>query len=137
MIFSPVRLPMSTFAGALARVGSEAPNLYAKVLIHNFPFTVAKHDLITTHRMKDVRVGQVLRLSRVREVGSPSFTLRGAPLVPEGSVEVLATVLEHGKGALKITMPHRQRKGPRPVKILAPPMTVLRVQDICIRGALP
>lgn len=122
------------FGEALAKIGSQASNLYAKIFIHNFPFTVTRHDLITMHRMKDVRVGQVLRLDKIREVGSPSYTLKGAPLLPEGSVEVLATVVEHGKGARRVTLPHKQRKGPRPTKAISPHKTVLRIQDIIING---
>lgn len=125
----------ASFAAALARVHAETPNLYAKVLIHNFPFTVTRNDLITMHRMGDVRVGQVLRLGRVREVGGPSCVLRGAPLLPEGTVEVLATVMEHGQGARRVSMPHRQRKGPRPTKAIKPAMTVLRVQHVRVNAS--
>lgn len=120
------------FADALGRLKGQAPNLYAKLLIHNFPFTVTRNDLLTTHRMKDVQVGQVLRLDRIREIGSASYTLKGAPMLPEGSAEVLATVMEHGRGARKVQMPHKQRKGPRPTKAISPLTTVLRIQDIRI-----
>lgn len=123
-----------SFAEALGKLGRQTPNLYAKLLIHNFPFTVTRNDLLKTHRMKDVQVGQVLRLDRIREIGSPDYTLKGAPLLPEGSVEVFATVMEHGRGARQVTMPHKQRKGPRPTKAISPLTTVLRIQDIRING---
>lgn len=121
-----------SFVSAIRKIRTEAPNVYAKLFIHNFPFTVARNDLLTTHRMKDVQVGQVLKLTQIREVGSPSYTLKGAPLLPEGAVEVIATVMEHARGAKKTTMPHLQRKGPRPVKTIKPLTTVLRIQDIKI-----
>jgi len=120
------------FLEVASKLRSEAPNLYAKILIHNFPFTVTRNDLVTTHRMKDLHVGQVVRLDRIREIGSSSFTLKGAPLLPNGSAEVIATVMEHGIGARKVKLPHRQRKGPRPTKAISPHMTVLRIQDIRI-----
>ncbi len=126
-------MSVSKFSEALCRLKTEVPNLYAKLLIHNFPFTVTRNDLLTTHRMKDVKLGQVLRLDRIREVGSASYTLKGAPLLPEGVVEVLATVIEHGTGAKHIKMPHKQRKGPRPTKAIIPLTTVLRIQDILIK----
>lgn len=125
-------MSLPKFTEALSKIRTEVPNLYAKLLIHNFPFTVARHDLLKTHRMKDVQVGQVLRLNQIREIGSPSFTLKGAPLLPVNSVEVFATVMEHGKGAKKTTLPHKQRKGPRPVRTIRPLTTVLRIQDIKI-----
>lgn len=120
------------FKEALQKLSSEAPNLYAKILIHNFPFTVTSRDLLTTHRIKDVKVGQVLRLGRIREIGSPSYTIKGAPLIPEGAAEVIATVVEHGRGARKLTLPHKQRKGPRPTKAISPCTTVLKIQYIQI-----
>lgn len=125
-----------SFVTALAKIKKESPRLYAKLLIHNFPFTVTRSDLLTTHRMKDVKVGQVLRLTRIREIGSASYTLKGAPLLPEGSVEVVATVMEHTEGAKKKVMPHLQRKGPRPNKTIKPLVTVLRIQDIQINDEL-
>ena len=120
-----------SFRQALTKLTQTGP-LYAKLLIHNFPFTVTKHDLIRTHRMRDLEVGQIVKLDQVREIGSAQGILKGAPLLPGGSVEVLATVMEHGKGARKVKMPHRQRKGPRPTKAIKPLTTVLRVQEIKI-----
>lgn len=125
-------MPVAKLTDALQRLRSELPNAYAKIFIHNFPFTVTRHDLITTHRMKDVEVGQVLKLSQIRELGTPSFTVKGAPLLPDGAADVIATVMEHSRGAKKVTLPHRQRKGPRPVKTIKPLTTVLRIQDIRI-----
>lgn len=125
-------IAVNTVSLALAKLKSQSPNMYAKILIHNFPFSVTRHDLITTHRIRDLQVGQIVTFGSIREIGSPSYILRGAPLLPEGSVQVVATVMEHGRGARKVSMPHRQRKGPRPTKAIKPATTVLRVQEIQI-----
>lgn len=60
---------------ALSLIKSQ-PNHYAVASIAGRTFLVSKGDLITTHRLKDVRVGDVLVLDRVHEIGSRDYTLR-------------------------------------------------------------
>ncbi len=43
-------------------------------------------------RLNDVRVGDVLSLSEIHEVGSREYTLRGSPIIPSSHVAVEATV---------------------------------------------
>ena len=117
---------------ALGKVKSQGPKLYAKLLIHNFSFTVTPKDTVITHRMRDVKVGDVLHLDQIREVGSKDYTVRGHPLLPEGSVSVKATVMEHTEGAKKRARMRRQRKGRRALRTIKPLITVLRIQDISI-----
>lgn len=117
---------------ALEKINSQYPNVYAKLLIHNFPFTVTRTDLLVTHRMRDVQVGDVIELEEVREVGSTDYKLRGSPLIPKGAVRVHAVVMEHTEGAKKRARMRRQRKGRRPMRTIKPLITTLRIQDIFI-----
>lgn len=120
-------MPIST---ALKKIKVQDPNLYAKLLVHNFPFTVVQTDLLVTHRMKDVQVGDIITLDNVREVGSTDYKLCGRPVLPKGSVSVTATIMEHTHGAKVRARMRKQRKGRRPLKTIKPPVTILRVQKI-------
>ena len=117
---------------ALSKISSQHPNVYAKLLIHNFPFTVVRTDLLVTHRMRDVLVGDVIELDEVREVGSADYKLRGLPLLPKGAVRVRAVVMEHTEGAKKRARMRRQRKGRRPMRTIKPLITSLRIQDVLV-----
>lgn len=122
-------LPLRT---ALDKINSQYPKVYAKLLIHNFPFTVMRSDLLVTHRMRDVLVGDVIELDEVREVGSTDYKLCGLPLLPKGAVRVRAVIMEHTEGAKKRARMRRQRKGRRPMRTIKPLITTLRIQDIII-----
>lgn len=120
---------------ALGKIKGQHPHLYAKILIHSFPFTVSQTDLIATHWIKDTQVGDVLTLDEVREVGSPDYKLCGLPLLPKGSVQVRATVVEHTRGAKTRARMRKQRKGRRALRTIKPLMTVLRIQEIVVSAA--
>ena len=117
---------------ALEKIQSQYPNVYARLLIYNFPFTVTRSDLVVMHRIKGVQVGDIIELDRILEVGSKDYKLRGQPCLPAGSVKVRATVMEHTHGAKKRAKMRRQRKGRRPLLTIKPLVTTLRVQDIII-----
>lgn len=129
---SPQKNAMLPLRKALEKINSQYPHVYAKLLIHNFPFTVTRTDLLVTHRMRDVQVGDVIELDEVREVGSTDYKLRGTPLIPKGAVRVHAVVMEHTEGAKKRARMRRQRKGRRPMRTIKPLITTLRIQDIFI-----
>lgn len=121
-----------TFKDALNQIISQKSSVYAKLLIHNIPFTVHRSDLIVTHRMPKSNVGDVLSLNVIREIGSKDYKLAGTPILPQGVAEVRATVLEHTTGSKKRAKMRRQRKGRRPLKTIKPLVTLIRVQDIII-----
>ena len=96
------RSPRFDLGGAPLRA---APRLFAKLYIHNAPFTVHPGDRIVTHRMPDVRPGDVLVLDRVRAVGSEHASLEGSPILPRSVATVTAVVLEHTRGAKRRALP--------------------------------
>ena len=83
-----------------------------QVNIYNFPFTVSRQDRIVLHRLKDVKIGDILRLDRIREIGS-HFHDKGRPgqsrVLQRGSVcdwtwsrgKVKAKEPKRGKGIRK------------------------------------
>ena len=123
--------PLDHTRMALTHMRDSYPNLYAVVYVHNSPFMVAPRDLIWTHRIKDVNIGDVIRLDKVKEVGCSEGTIRGRPLIRHG-VSVTACVIEHDRGIKVKAKRGKQRKGRRPNKTIKPHTTLLRVRDIKI-----
>ena len=106
------------------------PKLYATLHIFSFRFTVTKNDLIVCHRLKGVRVGDVLKLDRVHEIGSPDGKLVGRPWINPNYYTIEACVIEHGKGdRMRCRLPYK-RKGIRRERYSEPLTTVLRVRDV-------
>ena len=86
------------------------PSHYVVASLVGQKYTLAPRDLLTVARLKDVRVGDRLRLSEIHEVGSRDFTLRGSPVLPTDVVKVEATVVEHTKGAMERIVKFKRRK---------------------------
>jgi large subunit ribosomal protein L21 len=62
-------------------------------------------------RLKGVSVGDVIQLSKIHELGSRDYTLRGDPVIPSETVNVNATVIEHTKGPMEVIHKKKRRKG--------------------------
>jgi large subunit ribosomal protein L21 len=97
---------------ALALIHSQ-PSHYVVAAIAGRKYLLAPRDLVTVPRLNDVRVGDILALSDIHEVGSREYTLRGEPTLPLGTVNVQATVVEHTKGAMETIVKFKRRKGYR------------------------
>jgi large subunit ribosomal protein L21 len=88
-------------------------------------------DVLTVHRIKDVKAGDILRLTRILELGSRDYTLRApSPVIGKAlfekdwqrrpdalgkglgkeTVRVECRVLEHGVGKEMIVIKQRRRK---------------------------
>jgi large subunit ribosomal protein L21 len=128
----PKTRPVMPLDQAISKILSQKTVMYAKLLIHNTPFTVCRTDFITTHRMGDVSVGDVINLTEIREIGTTDYRLKGQQLLPKGLATVTATVMEHTHGEKVRAKMRRQRKGHRPLKTIKPRITILRVQDIVL-----
>jgi len=103
------RTPSST-SHALDLIRSQ-PNQYAIASIAGKKYLLAPKDLLTVPRLNDVRVGDVLSLSEIHEVGSREYTLRGSPVIPTSHISVEATVVEHTKGKMEHIFKKKRRKG--------------------------
>lgn len=128
---------------ALRLMHADGPNYYAKVTLCGRQFqSVQVGDTLTTHRIKGPLIGDVLRLTQIREIGSPSCTLRatgtGIPgskytqfINPEYFV-VRARVHSHSFGKEVPAKRGRQRKGRRKKIFSRPHITTLKVVEISI-----
>ncbi|KAH9975828.1 ribosomal protein L21-like protein [Lactifluus volemus] len=101
--------PSST-SHALSLIRSQ-PNQYVIACIAGHKYLLASKDLLTVPRLNDVRVGDVLSLSQIHEVGSREYILRGRPVIPTNQVSVEATVVEHTKGKMEHIFKKKRRKG--------------------------
>jgi large subunit ribosomal protein L21 len=120
---------VSSTADALALIRSQ-PSHYVVASVAGKKYLLAPRDLLTVPRLRDVNVGDVLRLDEVHELGSREYTLRGAPTLPAGTVNVSATVVEHTKGALERITKFKRRKGYKKVVLHKQPYTRLRIGTI-------
>ena len=103
------QIPSST-PQALALIRSQ-PNQYVIASVAGRKYLLSPKDLLTVPRLTDVRVGDVLSLSQIHEVGSREYTLRGSPVIPPNHVVVEATVVEHTKGKMEHIFKKKRRKG--------------------------
>lgn len=119
----------------LQKVAEDYPRLYAKVNIFNFPFTVSRQDRIVLNRLKDVKIGDILKLDRIREVGSPNFTIKGHPWINPQFCNIEACVIENGLGAKVKAKEPKKRKGHQKNSTIKPLTTTLLIRDIKINPA--
>ncbi|KAI0715974.1 ribosomal protein L21-like protein, partial [Cerioporus squamosus] len=100
----------STTANALSLIRSQ-PSQYVVASLAGRKYLLTSRDLLTVPRLKDVKVGDVLRLSDIHEIGSREYTVRGNPAIPSEQVRVEATVVEHTKGRMEHIFKKKRRKG--------------------------
>ncbi|EIN06034.1 hypothetical protein PUNSTDRAFT_90778 [Punctularia strigosozonata HHB-11173 SS5] len=114
---------------ALALIRDQ-PSQYVVASVAGRKYLLSPRDLLTVPRLKDVRVGDKLRLSDIHELGSRDYTLRGNPVIPGGAVNLDATVVEHTKGQMEVIVKFKKRKGYRKTVTHKQTYTRLRIGDI-------
>ncbi|TFK74966.1 hypothetical protein BDN72DRAFT_955314 [Pluteus cervinus] len=120
--------PSST-PSALELIRSQ-PSHYIIAYIGGKQHILSPRDLLTVPRIRDVKVGDVLLLDHVQELGSREYTLRGNPTLPTSTVKVEATVLEHTKGKMEYIFKKKRRKGYQKTITHKQPYTRLRIGSI-------
>lgn len=121
-------VPDST-KSALEYIRSQ-PSQYVVAAFAGRKYILAPRDLLTVPRLRDVKVGDVLHLDEIHELGSREFTLRGNPIIPPSRVKVDATVIEHTKGEMEYIFKKKRRKGYRKTIQHKQPYTRLRIGNI-------
>lgn len=82
------------------------------------------------NRLKDVKVGDVLKLDKVRELGSKDYTLKGSPYVAENIFDISATVIEHTKSKMIQIVKKKRRKNYKRTIEHKQTHTVLRISNV-------
>jgi ribosomal protein L21 len=123
----------STLQEALKLLASEAKeSIYAKVVVSGRKFTISPNDIIITHKLVDSKAGDIIKLDKVFELGTPSFTLRKDQLIAPEHHRVIATVLHQQRGQKVFRKIVKRRKLRLPSKNLKPHFTVLRIKEISV-----
>ena len=97
-------------SNALELIRSQ-PSQYIIASLAGRKYLLAPRDVLTVPRLNDVKVGDVLKLSDIHEIGSREYTMRGDPVLPSDQVRVEATVVEHTKGKMETIFKKKRRKG--------------------------
>ncbi|KAG2175767.1 hypothetical protein INT44_000245 [Umbelopsis vinacea] len=103
---------------------------YAIAEVAGRPLLITKNDLVTVHRLKDVSVGDVLTLDKVREIGSKDYVLRGQPYVKEDLFNIQATVIEQTKSKMISIIKKKRRKNYKRTITHKQTHTVLRISNV-------
>lgn len=120
-------------SSALSLLRSQ-PSHYIIASLYQRRFLLTPRDLLTVPRLKDVNVGDVIRLDKIHEVGSRDYTLRASDgqFLNESAVHVRATVVEHTKGKMEETVKFKKRKGYKKTIRHKGKYTRLRVGEIVL-----
>ena len=106
---------------------------YASFRIHTQSFLVTVGDTVTLpFRLKNVNVGDTLRVTQIETFGNRNFTLKGEPFVDEKLCLIRARVIEHTKEPMRVKLQTKKRN--RRVKHIQSkhPYTVLKISEISI-----
>ncbi|OZJ04665.1 hypothetical protein BZG36_02885 [Bifiguratus adelaidae] len=119
----------STLADSLQKLRSQ-PNYFCVVDIVGRPFLVTKNDLVILPRLADVKLGDILDLHQVREIGSKDYSLKGGPYVDKTLVDVKAVVVEQPKSEMIEIFKKKRRKGYQRTIRHKQTHTVLRITHV-------
>jgi large subunit ribosomal protein L21 len=125
-------VPDST-TSALQLIRSQ-PSQYVVASFAGRKYILTPRDMLTVPHLRDVKVGDVLVLDEIHELGSREYTLRGNPVIPSNTVKVAATVVEHTKGRMEFIFKKKRRKGYRKTIQHKQPYTRIRIGDIQIQS---
>jgi large subunit ribosomal protein L21 len=106
------------------------PSQYVVATFAGKKYILAPRDVLTVPRLRDVKVGDVLLLDKIHELGSRDYTLRGDPVISPERIKVDATVIEHTKGSLETKFKKKRRKGYQKTIKNKHPYTRLRIGSI-------
>ncbi|KIY51087.1 hypothetical protein FISHEDRAFT_64601 [Fistulina hepatica ATCC 64428] len=121
--------PKST-SDALKHILSQ-PSHYIVATFAGRKYVLTPRDLLTVPHLRDVKVGDVLALDAIHEIGSREYTLRALNgVLPPGKVNVTATVIEHTKGPMEYIFKKKRRKGYKKTIQHKQGFTRLRIGDI-------
>lgn len=100
--------------------------------INSRPFHVSRNDIIQSHSRLPLALGDVISLTRVREIASPDHVLQGAPYIDPSYFDVQATVVEIVRSKA-VTETRHKRSGRARTRTDSHVHTVLRISKVEIK----
>jgi hypothetical protein len=125
--------PLKTLKSSLSRL--KPSTVSAIIELQGRPYSVKLHDLIHLPYSKDMKLGDVIRCDRIRELSTPDFIWQGSPFVSvthekeQLEIAVEGVVLEHPWSPEKITIRKGRKVAKKIVKNRAR-YTSLLIRDI-------
>ncbi|KAF9929253.1 hypothetical protein BGZ67_006422 [Mortierella alpina] len=107
---------------------------YAVAEIKNRPYLITKNDIIVLDRLKDVKLGDVIELNQIKELGSKDYAIQGKPYVSSEYYSIKATVIEQPKGKIIETFKKKRRKHFQRRYHIKPLHTLLRVSELEVKA---
>lgn len=107
---------------------------YAVAEIKNRPYLITKNDIIVLDRLKDVKLGDVIELNQIKELGSKDYAIQGKPYVSPEYYSIKATVIEQPKGKIIETFKKKRRKHFQRRYHIKPLHTLLRVSELEVKA---
>ncbi|KAG0084977.1 hypothetical protein BGZ93_000918 [Podila epicladia] len=107
---------------------------YAVAEIKNRPYLITKNDIIVLDRLKDVKLGDVIELNQIKELGSKDYSIQGQPYVSPEYFSIKATVIEQPKGKMIETFKKKRRKHFQRRYQFKPLHTLLRVSELEVKA---
>ncbi|KAL7274015.1 hypothetical protein RUND412_003100 [Rhizina undulata] len=114
------------------------PSHYITIHIHSVPFLVTVGDKVQLpFRMKEVTVGDTLRLTHASVLGSRDYTIKGTPYIDEKLFECRAVVIEETSEPMRIKKKTKRRQRRTKTVKSKHRFTVLRISELIIHDAPP
>lgn len=107
---------------------------YAVAEIKNRPYLITKNDIIVLDRLKDVKLGDIIELNQIKELGSKDYSIQGQPYVSPEYFSIKATVIEQPKGKMVETFKKKRRKHFQRRYQFKPLHTLLRVSELEVKA---
>jgi ribosomal protein L21 len=107
---------------------------YAVAEIKNRPYLITKNDIIVLDRLKDVKLGDIIELNQIKELGSKDYSIQGQPYVSPEYFSIKATVIEQPKGKMIETFKKKRRKHFQRRYQFKPLHTLLRVSELEVKA---
>ena len=111
-------------------MGQDVPESFAVVKLSGKQYKVTLDDVVTTHKIKGVKVGEKVEIDEVLLIGTRDQTTVGRPLIP--NAKVIATVEEQTRDKKLIVFKKKRRKGYKKKQGHRSYITVLRIDDIVV-----
>ncbi len=111
------------------------PSQYAKVHLYNKAYIITKGDTIHLPvRLRETKVGDMIKITHASSVGSRDYTIRGAPYVEESLFTCRAVVTEHTKQPMVTTIKKKRRQRHAKAIKNKQPYTVLRITELDVKA---
>ncbi|KAF9992461.1 hypothetical protein BGZ65_012212, partial [Modicella reniformis] len=126
--------PSSSASSSLVNLLRNQLRYYAVAEIKNRPYLITKNDIIVLDRLKDVKLGDVIELNQIKELGSKDYTIKGQPYISPEYYSIKATVIEQPKGKIIETFKKKRRKHFQRRYQIKPLHTLLRVCELEVKA---